>query len=89
MPFNLLSEILCIDGEKMVRIHLPKFMAVKYICIYRCVYVHTCMYMYICVSLCIWMYVCECVFIHVYYNILYLLIVSVLWILTFEQRMVI
>ena len=29
------------------------------------------------------------VFIHVYYNILYLLIVSVLWILTFEQRMVI
>ena len=46
-------------------------------------------YLYICVFICIWMYVCECVFIHVNYNILYLLIVSVLWILTFEQRMVI
>ena len=40
----------------------------------------------VCVFICIWMYVCECVFMH---NILYLLIVSVLWILTFEQRMVI
>ena len=35
------------------------------------------------------MYVCECMYIHVHYNILYLLIVFVLWILTFEQRMVI
>ena len=61
--------------------------AVKYMCIYGCVYVHTCRY--ICVFICIWMYVRECMFIHVYYNVLYLLIVSVLWILTFEQRMVI
>ena len=45
--------------------------------------------MCVCVFICIWMYVCGCVFMHVYYNILYLLIVSVLWILTFEQRMVI
>ena len=43
----------------------------------------------VCVFICIWMYVCGCVLLHVYYNILYLLIVSVLWILTFEQRMVI
>ena len=33
--------------------------AVKYICIYRCVYVHTCMYMYI--YMCIYMYGCMCV----------------------------
>ena len=42
--------------------------------------------MCVCVFICIWMYVCECMFIHVYYNIQ---IVSVLWILAFEQRMVI
>ena len=47
------------------------------------------MFVCVCVFICIWMYVCECMFIHVYYKILYLLIVSVLWILTFEQRMVI
>ena len=31
--------------------------AVKYICIYRCVYVHTCKYMYI--YMCIYMYMDE------------------------------
>ena len=45
--------------------------------------------MCVCVCVCIYMYMGGCVFMHVYYNILYLLIVSVLWILTFEQRMVI
>ena len=54
-----------------------------------CMCIHACICTYICVFTCIWMYVCECVFMHVYYNILYLLIVSVSWILIFEQRMVI
>ena len=44
--------------------------------------IHACICTYICVF--IWMYVCECAFIHVYYNILYLLIVSVLWILIYS-----
>ena len=38
---------------------------------------------------CIWMYVCVNVCLYMINNVLYLLIVSVLWILTFEQRMVI
>ena len=49
-----------------------------YVHIDVCMCIHACMCTYICVFICIWMYVCECVFIHVYYNILYLLIVSVL-----------
>ena len=60
-----------------------------YVYIDVCMCIHACICTYICVFTCIWMYVCECVFIRVYYNILYLLIVCVLWILTFEQRMVI
>ena len=60
-----------------------------YVYIDVCMCIHACICTYICVFICIWMYVCECLFIHVYYNILYLLILSVLWILTFEQRMVI
>ena len=60
-------------------------------CVCVCMCIHACICTYICVFIWIWMYVCECMFIHVYYNIglPYLLIVSVLWILTFEQRMVI
>ena len=61
-----------------------------YTCIYRCVYVHTCMYMYI--YMCIYMYMDVRMWMYVYtcasYSIFYL-IVSVLWIMTFEQRMLI
>ena len=55
------------------------------VCIDVCMCIHAC----ICTYICIWMYVCECMFIYVHYNVLYVLIVSVLWILTFEQWMVI
>ena len=50
------------------------------VCTYMHVYVH--------IFICIWMYLCECVYTCASYSIFYL-IVSVLWILTFEQRMVI
>ena len=63
------------------------------ICVYMdvCMCMRACMCTYICVLICMWMCVCvcECVFVHVHYNILCLLIVSVLWILAFGQRMVI
>ena len=39
--------------------------------------------------ICMYMDVCECMSVHVYCGVLCLLIVSVLWILTFEQWMVI
>ena len=54
-----------------------------YVCAYMHVYVHIYVLIYV------WMYVCEYVYTCVSYSIFYLLIVSVLLILIFEQRMVI
>ena len=65
---------ICCDKYMYIYVHIHACIC-AYICIYIRMDVRVLMYVYTCVT--------------VSYSICYLLIVSVLWILTFEQRMVI
>ena len=64
--------------------HNALMFAVKYICIYRCVYVHTCEYMHIIIYVYLYVYGCTCVNVCLYMCILFYILSDCVGLMDYE-----